>query len=176
MQQKKKSFINTSDKTDYTLHTLLTVAALALFLLVQRFLGAQVFERVKRYKQEYRARSVSLDTLMADRFGLDYMLPKYMVEFMKPQKPVLLTPPAAYIRKYIRQSSSFSLTNPIYMFYMNSEVRIVCVDSPDFREANCAVLIDQKGQCYPTKIKSKADLESIVRLFKSDQPYRPSKQ
>ena len=175
MYQKAKFISKSSDKKDYTTTVLLTLAAFALFLLVQRYLGRVVFERVKRYKQEYQAPSVSIDTLMASRFGLDYMLPKYMVGFMKPEKPVLLTPPQAYTRKFIKHTSVFSLTNPIYMFYMNSEVRIVGIDDSDYLKANCAVLIDKDGQCYPTKIKSSEDLEAIKKLFESDQPYQAAR-
>jgi hypothetical protein len=172
MHQKAKSISKSSNKTDYTSTVLLTLAAFALFLLVQRFLGRVVFERVKRYKQEYQARSVSIDTLMASRFGLDYMLPKYMVGLIKPEKPVLLTPPQAYTRKFIKHTSAFCLTNPIYMFYMNSEVKTVGIDDPDYLKANCAVLIDKDGQCYPIKIKTGEDLKSIKKLFESEQPYQ----
>jgi hypothetical protein len=166
----------THDQDLWTINTLLSVAAFGLLLLIQNFLGRAVFEKVKMYKQEYYSHPLSTDSLMSSRFGLDYVLPKYLTEFMKPVAPVLLAPPAGYIKKYLANSSSFSLTNPIYMFYMNSAVQIVSLDSPRRNKANCAVLIDQNGQLYPMKITSSKDLELVVQLFESGQPYKPMHQ
>lgn len=176
MFRQEKPVLKSTQTRSYTSDALLTVAAFTLFLFVRSFLGAVVFERVKKYKQEYGTHSSSVDTLMAYRFGLDYMLPKYMAEFMKPAKPVVLTPSAGYVHKFVTNSSAFCLINPIYMFYMNSEVQIVSVDHADYRKANCTVLIGQDGQCYPMKINTTEELESIASLFKSNMPYQPARQ
>ncbi|MEO6281749.1 MAG: hypothetical protein ABIN80_19170 [Dyadobacter sp.] len=175
MQRDEKTTQTNQLSETYTTKALLTIASFALFLLVQGYFGKVVFERVKGYKQEYRAYPIAYDSLMASRFGLDYILPKYIVGFMKPKKAVLLVPPKDYITKYVKHTSTFSLTNPIYMFYMNTEIRIVHSDSHDYNKANCTILIDQQGQCYPMKITTGQELESVIQLFKSGKAYAPSK-
>jgi len=161
----------------YAIQGLLTLAALALFLLIQNFLGKPVFEKVRNYKEEFnsRVKVINIDLLMGERFGLDYLLPKYLTEIMKPQQVVLLTPPAAYTKKYIKNSSTFSLTNPIYMFYMNDAIRTVSLESKDYAKANCTILIDAEGNCYPLKITNEEDLAFAKNLFLEDIPYTPKK-
>lgn len=165
------------DSSHYAVQGLLTLAALALFLLIQNFLGKAVFEKVKFYKEEFNARrkSMDVDLLMKERFGLDYMLPRYLEEIMKPQSVVLLTPPAAYTKKYVQNTSTFSLTNPIYMFYMNDAIRTVSLESKEYAKANCTILIDSAGNCYPLKITNREDLDFAKKLFLADVPYTPKK-
>ncbi|KAA6441757.1 hypothetical protein FEM33_00340 [Dyadobacter flavalbus] len=174
--------LSVNPKTDknashYAVQGLLTLAALALFLLIQNFLGKAVFEKVKFYKEEFNARRKAIDTdlLMGERFGLDYLLPRYLTEIMKPQPVILLTPPPAYTKKYIRNSSSFSLTNPVYMFYMNDKIRTVSLESKDHTKANCTILIDAEGNCYPLKITNSEELAFAKNLFLEDIPYTPKK-
>ena len=138
------------------------------------FLGKAVFDKAINYKKEYDAKtnSLNIDLLMGERFGMDYLLPKHFVEMMKPQQAILLTPPASYVKKFIKNAPAHSLLNPIYAFYMNNAFKTVALDG-NYKQANCTVLIDKDGNCYPFKITKSEDLEYVKNLFLSDNPFVP---
>jgi len=159
---------------DFTTQSLLTLAAIGCFILIRSFLGKPVFDKAIDYKQEFNTRSASIniDLLMGQRFGLDYLLPKHFVELLHPNQAVLLTPPADYVKKFIKNSSAHSLLNPIYAFYMNNAIQTVTL-AGNFKQANCTVLIDGEGNCYPYKIEKSEDLDFVKNLFLSNKPFVP---
>lgn len=174
----KTDVIETPAPASIPAQVLLMLVAIALLLFIQNFLGKAVFEKVKSYKQEYSSGlgKLSKDSLMASRFGLDYLIPSYLASTMKPQVPVLLTPPIAYTKKFIKQQSAHSLTNPLYLFYMNNDIKTVTMGSADITRANCTILIDKEGRCYPMLINNKGELDFALQLFNKGEPYQPAAQ
>lgn len=164
-------------KGKFTTNFLLTLLSFALVFIIKIFPGKPVFDKIAGYKSEYISASIatSIETRMAGRFGLDYQISQHFVTTMQGVTPVLLLPPIGYIRKFTPRTKLHSLENPVYLYYMNKTVKAVQAGNPDQHLANCSVLFDAQGQCYPVSIKSSTDLNIVLQYFQKAFPYTPEK-
>lgn len=152
----------------------LTLASIAMFLTIKNFLGTQVFDKIAAYQTEYLADNpgITRDSLMVARFGLDYIIPRHFMQSIKSSKPVLLLPPKPYTQKFALVGPMYSLQNPVYLFYMNPGLKTVTLDNP--AQANCTVLFDSQGGCYPFLIANEKDLAFAKHHFETNTPYTPN--
>lgn len=158
---------------DIRLEFLLGVLALGVFLFFKMWAGRAVFEKVRNYHSEFRAaqrRAKSYDEKMADRFGFDYLFPNHLASMAGSEKAVFLMPPRVYVQRFVKTTAN-CLLNPVYMYAMNSTVKVVSVESRSVNDVNCTVLIDSTGNCYPFRITNLMELDAVITLFKSGRTF-----
>ena len=126
----------------------------------------QWMQRIRRYYVEFKEQRKILDveTRMARRHGINYLLPHYLKQHLENQPDVVfLLPPQDYLKKVYPHNF---WAEPKGFYYFAGRIPTVRIDDPNLSTATHTVVFNQRKQPQLISIQNDEDLQRIVDLFR----------